>query len=126
MAHTNHFLGNNPHIRDVEPHLFPNTVTRRYMADKLLNEERGTINKESFKKILRNHVDKPNSLCMHKDRYRYQGKEGVHTVASIILDANTLELDIAKGPPCENEYVTIDFSDIVERNGRDPIHYGSH
>jgi len=112
IVHTNHFLGNNPNIRDMNPQAFPNTLTRRYQAFKLLSAERGRITKDTFKKIFRDHLDKPNSICMHEDSYRYKGRESVKTVVSLILDVNDLTLDIAEGPPCEHEYVTLDFSDI--------------
>jgi len=115
IVHTNHFLGKNPNIRDMNPASLPNTLTRRYQAFKLLSEARGQITTNTFKRIFRDHLDKPNSICMHPDPYRYKGRENVQTVVSLILDLNDFRLDIALGPPCEHDYVTLDFSDI--RNG---------
>jgi isopenicillin-N N-acyltransferase like protein len=112
IVHTNHFLGQNPKIRDMNALSSPNTLTRRYQAYKLLSAERGRITKEIFKKIFRNHVDKPNSVCMHQDPHRPKGRESIQTVVSLILDISDFKLDIAMGPPCEHEYVTLDFSDI--------------
>lgn len=37
----------------------------------------------------------------------------IQTVLSNIYDVNDRTLYIAKGPPCQNEYVTLDFSDIL-------------
>ncbi len=114
IVHTNHFLGKNTNIRDMNPAAFPNTLTRRYQALKLLSAETGRITRETLRKIYRNHIDKPNSICMHEDPYRYKGRETVKTVVSLILDLNEMQLDIAMGPPCEHEYVTLDFSDILQ------------
>ena len=112
LVHTNHFVIPNPKIHDRNPFVLPNTLIRRHRALQLLGAERGNITKDTFKRIFTDHLDRPNSICMHEDPYRRKGKETVHTVVSVILDLNTLELDIAKGPPCEHEYARIDFSDI--------------
>lgn len=111
IAHTNHFTVSKPNVKDVFPSKYPNTFTRLHRAKKLLAAERGDITTETFKKIFRDHLGKPNSICWHLDKRLDEGQR-LQTNASIIMDLNKKAFHIAKGPPCENEYVTLDLKDI--------------
>jgi len=107
LVHTNHLLVPNPKIRDLSARKNPNTVTRRYRALQLLAAERGRITVDTFKRILRDHLDKPDSICRH-----VHPENPMQTNVSVIVDINAKTADVAKGPPCQNEYVHLDFQDM--------------
>ncbi len=110
LVHTNHFLIPQPNLRDMSQVRNPNTVTRRYRALQLLTAERGHITVDTFKRVLTDHVDKPDSICTHLNPQnpvlQYQ------TNISVIVDINAKTMDVAKGPPCQYEYVHLDFNDM--------------
>lgn len=110
LVHTNHFVVPNPkQSRDLGPLKFPNTLTRRYRALQLLTAERGHITADTFKKVLTDHFDKPDSVCTHVNP---QSPLIIMTTMSVIIDITAKTVDLAKGPPCENEYVHLDFQDM--------------
>ena len=110
LVHTNHFVGSTRQARDMGPLMVPNTLTRRYRALQLLAAERGNITVDTFKKVLSDHVDKPDSLCAHVNPknplMQWQ------TNLSVIIDIDARAVDITKGPPCQTEYVHLDFQDM--------------
>jgi len=112
IAHTNHFTVQKPTIRDTFPNKYPSTFTRLHRAKKLLAAERGHITLETFERILRDHLGKPDSICWHLDE-RIDKSLRLQTNASIIMDLNEKAFYIAKGPPCQNEYVALDLKDIL-------------
>ena len=112
ITHTNHFTVFNQNIKDIMPTTSPHTLTRLYRATKLLSLEQGDITLETFKRIFRDHLGKPNSVCRHPDE-RLTEESRRQTNASIFIDLNEKAFYIAKGPPCENEYVELDLEDIL-------------
>ncbi len=112
LAHTNHLVVPTPGVRDMGPILLANTLTRRYRALQIMKAERGNITVDTFKRVLTDHVDKPDSVCAHVNPKAPYLK--AQTNLSVIVDLTTMEVDIAKGPPCENEWVHMDFQDMVK------------
>jgi len=114
IAHANHFSVTNPNIKDLLPPLDPGSLNRERRATKLLTKECGHIDTGIMKKILRDHFDKKGSgsICCHKDPHLDESLQWM-TNASFVIDLNKKTMDIAKGPPCENEYVTLKFEDIM-------------
>jgi isopenicillin-N N-acyltransferase-like protein len=113
LVHANHFLGPTYHFRDYMPMASPSTLIRRDRAYELLARERGRITVDVMKKIFSDHLGKPSSVCTHVDEKHPKGFQSNQTIASLIVDLNERKLEIAKGPPCQNEYVTIDLTDIL-------------
>lgn len=107
IVHTNHFLGNNPKINDLIPSLWPYSITRYARASSLFNAERGRINIETIKSVLRDHFDHPLSICTHVDN-EPPNESPAQTNASLIFDLYNSMFHIAKGPPCEHSYIPID------------------
>jgi isopenicillin-N N-acyltransferase-like protein len=112
IVHTNHFAVFNPNVKDVGPAKYPNSLTRLYRARQLVNAQRGKITVEVIQNIFRDHLGKPNSICWHLDERLPKGQQ-VQTNGSVIMDLNEKTLHVAKGPPCENEYIALDFKDIL-------------
>lgn len=112
LTHANHFAVANPNIRDLMAPTHPWSLTHGYRVAKLIAKERVNISVAVIQRILRDHLDKPYFVCRHPDK-RLDEKLWTQTNASIIMDFNEKTLHLAKGPPCENEYVTISFGDIM-------------
>ena len=112
ITHANHFAVANPNIRDLMAPTHPWSLTHEYRAAKLMAKERGNISVAVIQRILRDHLDKPYSVCRHPDT-RLDESLRTQTNAAIIIDLNEKTLCIAKGPPCENEFVTLTFEDIM-------------
>ncbi|MBA7545773.1 hypothetical protein ES705_38149 [subsurface metagenome] len=112
IVHSNHFVVNNPNINDLTPCWVPNTIFRRQRAKKILFSERGNITVDTIKSILRDHFDRPNSICWHADK-RVATEDQMQTVVSLIWDLTEKRLYIAQGPPCEHEYATLSFDNFL-------------
>jgi len=114
IAHANHFSVTNSNIKDLLPPLDPGSLNRERRATKLLTKECGHIDMDVMKKVLRDHFDKkgPGSICCHIDPHLDEALQWL-TNASFVIDLNKKTMDVAKGPPCENEYVTLNFEDIM-------------
>lgn len=112
LAHTNHFTVPVPGVKDLMPVRYPNSYTRLFRAKKLLAAERGNITVETFQRIFTDHLGKPDSICWHTNE-KVAEKHRLQTDCSVIMDLTDTAFYIAKGPPCENEYVAIDLKDVV-------------
>lgn len=112
IAHSNHFLIPNPNIKDILPSWKSSTLFRQYRVKKILNKKCGDITIDTIKEIQRDHFDKPHSVCRHVEKQLPQEMR-CQTNVSLIMDLNNKTLHIAPGPPCENEYTTLDFADFL-------------
>lgn len=110
LVHTNHYtspkmLGFESDSDDVTCSIF-----RLNRAARLIEDQLGAVTVESLKQILRDHVNKPGSICRHAD-------PGVHpldvseTIFSIIYDLTKLEAHVLKGKPCSAEYARFSLRD---------------
>jgi isopenicillin-N N-acyltransferase-like protein len=106
ISHSNHCKINNPKIIDLVPALWPNSIMRDYRATKILNQHYGRIDSKTVRQVLNDHFDKPYSICRHPDHKR-PPHEHAQTNLSIIMDLTRKEFIVAKGPPCEHEYVDL-------------------
>lgn len=113
LAHSNHFTVSNPKINDFGPSIFPSTIFRRHRANKLLTMEKGDINAESLKRVLKDHFDKPYSICWHIDT-RLPESDQIQTDVSLIIDLTQKTMEIAQGPPCGHEYIPFTFEDLFQ------------
>jgi isopenicillin-N N-acyltransferase like protein len=104
LAHTNHYLSRRmARLENDSQHLIGSRV-RYFRGTRLMRRShRHTV--ESFQRILRDHVNYPNSICSHEviddnplDRQK--------TICSLIMDLTEKQMHVAWGTPCENEYFT--------------------
>jgi isopenicillin-N N-acyltransferase-like protein len=107
LAHANHCKASNANIKDLTPALWPDTIMRDYRAGKILAQSRDHIDAATIQAVLRDHFDKPNSICTHPNA-AHPPQEHSQTNASLIMDLTAKTFLIAKGPPCEHEYVLLD------------------
>jgi isopenicillin-N N-acyltransferase-like protein len=103
LAHTNHYLMPKMERFESDPNSITCSIFRYHRALRLLEDQLGAVTIDSLKSILRDHVNKPGSICRHAD-------PGVHpldvseTIFSVIFDLTHLEAHVLKGKPCSAEY----------------------
>ncbi len=107
ISHANHCQVSNANITDLIPALWPDSIMRDYRAAKILNQQNGGIDTKSVRQVLNDHFDKPYSICTHADHTRPPHEQGQTNVA-LIMDLTEEKFIVAKGPPCEHEYVDLD------------------
>lgn len=116
IVHTNHFINlRTRNVIDKFISIIPDTLLRVERAKRLLLRKLGKIDIETFKEILRDHYNWPNSICRHEDPRLHPDLQ-LKTLASIIMDLNDGSMRVSNGPPCEEEYskVEIEVSSKVQ------------
>ena len=102
LTHTNHFVGSRSHnVKDMYLRSDPSTIHRLIVADNLMKKGKHSI--ESFKDILSNHRDYPESICYHPNPRKTLDHQE-ETLSSLIMDLTNKQIYITKGPPCINKY----------------------
>jgi hypothetical protein len=107
ISHANHCKTGNPDISDLTPTLWPDTIMRDYRSGKILQQHAGHIDAASMQKVLKDHFDKPNSICTHIKADSPPHEQG-QTNVSLIMDLPEKKFLVAKGPPCEHEYIQVE------------------
>lgn len=103
LVHTNHYLS--PKMQALEePGTYSSSHVRLNRARRLLRAQLGQVTVESLQAILRDHVNRPDSICVHEDMAD-PPFERESTLASLIMDLTERVMWAAPGPPCEGEYV---------------------
>ena len=85
-------------------------VSKEDLRTKILDQQCGSIDTESIQQVLNDHFDKPYSICTHPDHTHPPQEQG-QTNLALIMDLTQKKFMVAKGPPCEHEYV-----DLAEAN----------
>jgi isopenicillin-N N-acyltransferase-like protein len=101
--HTNHYLSTKLKVLETERDL-NNSQLRFHRAQELLETQLGSVNLESLQSLLRDHGNRPDSICEHEDintlpHQRFQ------TLVSMIMDLTQGVMWAASGPPCEYPYL---------------------
>lgn len=105
LVHTNHYTAPKMEKFEAEPNAMSCSIFRFNRALRLIERQLGTVTVESMKSILRDHVNRPGSICRHAE----PGKHSLdvsETIFSIIYDLTDLEAHVLKGKPCAGEYET--------------------
>ena len=117
-AHANHFRDENAIGVAMPPSPYRHgSVLREARCKTLLSEHQGKLTIPEVLDYMRDHQDRPNSVCRHPDPERGEAN-AYETVTSAVMDLNTLELWISDGPPCENDYQHLHL-EIEEEKRRD-------
>ena len=112
ITHANHFQVANPAIRDAIPALWPDSLVRDFRAAKLLKADRPRITGHTIQNLLRDHFDRPYSVCSHPAGKLPPNQEE-QTNASVIINVTRKQFYVAPGPPCEHPYGLIDTDDLL-------------
>jgi isopenicillin-N N-acyltransferase-like protein len=103
LVHTNHYLSTK--MKDLEePGTYSSSNVRLNRARRLIQDQLGDVAVEGLQSILRDHVNFPDSICVHEDM-----EEPLHdreqTLVSLVMDLTERMMWVAPGPPCQGTYV---------------------
>jgi len=106
LTHSNHYLC--PELKAVDTRKSGSALTliRHARARRLMARESGAITLESYKRVLRDHFSYPQAICRHADESDPLADRTL-SAASILMDLDSGEMQIAAGPPCENDYQSL-------------------
>ena len=114
VTHSNHFTDFRHGPSQME-RIVPDTLYRAERLDRLLRPSLGHLDPEHIQAALKDHFGTPNSICRHVDPADPAAKAG-QTNASVVIDLNTSEMQVAYGPPCSNPYTVfaLDAEPVAE------------
>ena len=102
LAHTNHYLS--PKMQALEEAgTYSSSNVRLNRARRLLKAQLGHVTVESLQTLLCDHVNYPDSICMHEDPTELPHDREA-TLASLVMDLTERVMWAAPGPPCEGKY----------------------
>jgi len=105
LHHANHYLyGTNGFTDPKSEEYRANSVARCERMSELINSNKGKLNLNLFQRFLRDHENKPDTICAHVN----PAKPSAHhsrTLDGMIYVPERREAWITKGNPCENEFV---------------------
>lgn len=104
IVHTNHFLAKRLVKKDLSLDGNVNSIIRYNRMKKLINRNFGSLDENSLKTILADHVNYPSSICRHIDPDFPPDKRFV-TLASFIIKPQEGVLLVAEGNPCTVQFV---------------------
>lgn len=104
MVHTNHYTSERMWRFESDLDSLSCSIFRYNRALRLLVDQLGDVTPESIMTILRDHVNKPGSICRHPDP-RVDPIDVSETIFSVIYDLTNLEAYVLKGKPCGGDYV---------------------
>lgn len=105
MVHTNHYTADRMRKFEAYPDSTSCSIFRYNRALRLIEDQLGEVDSESMKSILRDHVNKPGSICRHAEP-KVHPLDVSETIFSVIFDLTNLQAHVLKGKPCSGEYVT--------------------
>lgn len=108
-VHANHFIA--PKMISYEignAAELKNSMCRFDRLTQLIVENKGKIDRHMIRSFLRDHVNGDDSICMHAVPHH-----PYHTFSSMISNLTDRVMEVAKGNPCETEYVTYEFTPNV-------------
>lgn len=79
------------------------TVVRYHRALRLIRSQVGEVTKESLMDIMRDHVNRPGSICRHAQN-ELPEHERTKTTFAVILDPVKQRMHLCVGNPCEGEF----------------------
>jgi len=105
ITHANHFYGpRTTHIRDTGRIGLPDSYLRLGRINDLLAEcGNRKINLDDIKRILKDHMGYPDSICRHNDCLDQEGMR-LQTNFSVIMNLSQKEMLYACGSPCSHKF----------------------
>ena len=103
-VHTNHYLESGKNFRDLKPLRDPylSTYLRCRRACRGLTELHGRIDAQGIHNILKDHMDKPFSVCMHENP-AVDPLQQIVTCLSIVMNLSRRRIHYTLGNPCRGE-----------------------
>ncbi|HEX9124024.1 MAG TPA: C45 family peptidase [Actinomycetota bacterium] len=112
LAHANHFQSTRFMFRDAGlADDGADSLVRQHRAERAMREEAGTISVDTVQRALRDHFDRPSSVCSHpkpgSDRI-----EDYVTISSVVMDLTEGAMSVTAGTPCEAPYERYEAADL--------------
>lgn len=104
LVHANHFVAPDQHGIQVPPIEWLDRSNHRHQRLELRLRAVQKPGLEDFQSALRDRDGAPYAVCRTPHQQEYDLGEPYRTVASVIMNLNTLKLWISDGPPHENPY----------------------
>lgn len=112
ITHTNHFRDDRLALTDRRVRESSHTVVRLDRINRRLAAVGEKIGPDDVLDSLRDHANHPLSVCLHGDP-RKPEVERTGTLATVLYDLETGDASIAVGNPCESEFVTFSFDELI-------------
>ena len=108
-VHTNHYLEPGQNFRDLKPRRDPflSTYLRCRRAQKGMEAISGSVDVPGIQNILKDHVDKPFSVCMHRNS-TVEPMRQIVTCLSIVMNLSRRQIHYTLGNPCRGEVQTLE------------------
>ena len=108
LAHTNHYLEPGKNFRDLKPlrDPHPSTYLRCRRTQKGLTSLQDKIDVPGIQNILKDHMDKPFSVCMHRNP-AVEPIQQIITCLSIVMNLSRRQIHYTLGNPCRAEVRTL-------------------
>jgi len=109
-VHTNHYLTPGRDFRDLKTSIdpYPSTYLRCRRVQKMAAEMKGNIDVHKIQNILKDHMDKPFSVCMHRNQAVAPLLQ-MATCLSIVMNLSRRQIHYTLGNPCRGEAQTIEL-----------------
>lgn len=111
LTHSNHFITPWGRPLDTGTAVFPDTIDRLQRIEQLLRPHVGRLEIDHLFAALRDHSNLPDSICRHGDD-RDAEPTRMETSVSIVMDLTERKIWMTAGPPCESDYVTLEFDSL--------------
>ena len=110
LAHSNHYLQSGVKFKDLKPLRDPylSTYLRHQRTLKGLASLEDNIDVPGIQSILRDHMDKPFSVCAHRNPVVEPMKQIV-TCLSIVMNLNRRQIHYTQGNPCRSNFQTLEL-----------------
>lgn len=106
LVHTNHYTVDRMRRFESDPSGITCSVVRYNRARRLIRRQLGEVTLETLVDLFRDHVNKPDSICRHRDP-SVNINDSSETIFSVIFDLKSLTLHACKGHPCEGRYTSV-------------------
>jgi isopenicillin-N N-acyltransferase-like protein len=105
IHHANHYLYGTNGFKDPKSDEYrANSVARCDRMAELINRNKGRLNLKLLQGLLRDHENKPDTICAHVNPAKPKAHHS-RTLDGMIYVPEKREAWITKGNPCENEFV---------------------
>lgn len=106
LVHTNHYTSAKMLQYEQDPSAIACSTIRYNRALRLIEDQLGDVTVESLTEVFKDHVNRPDSICRHKNR-KHHPMDSSETIFSVIYDLSNLIAHVCKGNPCAGNYVKV-------------------
>jgi isopenicillin-N N-acyltransferase-like protein len=109
-VHTNHYHKPGKNFRDLKPLRDPylSTYLRCRRGQKIMSASKGTIDVQGIQNLLKDHMDKPFSVCIHRNP-AVEPLRQIVTCLSIVMNLSRRQIHYTLGNPCRGEVCMIEL-----------------